>query len=200
MSKQLIVAISRECGSGGHTIAELIAGHYKVPLLDRNLLTEMCNEKNINVTNFERFDEAPRNKLLSRTVKGFSNSPEEIIAEMQFDFLKKKAAQGESFVVVGRCAETVLKGNPNLISIFVMGDMDKKIETISKLHSITRNEAYSFIRRIDKKRKFYHNTYSDVKWGDSRNYDLCINSRRLGLNSTFTVLLEYIDKRLETEK
>ena len=82
--KQLIVVISRECGSGGHTIAELIAGHYKIPLLDRNLLTEMCSEKNINVTNFEKFDDAPRNKLLSRTVKGFSNSPEEIIAEMQF--------------------------------------------------------------------------------------------------------------------
>ena len=193
----MIVAISRECGSGGHTIAELIAGHYKIPLLDRNLLTEMCNEKNINVSNLERFDEAPRNKLLSRTVKGFSNSPEEIIAEMQFDFLKKKAEQGESFVVVGRCAETVLKGNPNLISFFVLGDMDKKIDTISKLHSITKNEAYAFIRRIDKKRKFYHNTYSNVKWGDSRNYDLCINSSRMGINSTFLVMLDYIDKRME---
>ena len=185
--KQLIVAISRECGSGGHTIAELIAGHYKIPLLDRNLLTEMCSEKNINVTNFEKFDEAPRNKLLSRTVKGFSNSPEEIIAEMQFDFLKNKAQQGESFVVVGRCAETVLKGNPSLISFF---------ERISKLHSINRSEAEAFIRRIDKKRKYYHNTHSDVKWGDSRNYDLCINSCRLGLESTFSVLLEFIDKRL----
>ncbi len=163
--KQLIVVISRECGSGGHTIAELIAGHYKIPLLDRNLLTEMCSEKNINVTNFEKFDEAPRNKLLSRTVKGFSNSPEEIIAEMQFDFLKKKAEQGESFVVVGRCAETVLKGHPALISFFVLGDME-------------------------------NNTHSDVKWGDSRNYDLCINSCRLGLESTFSVLLDYIDKRL----
>lgn len=194
--KQLIVAISRECGSGGHTIAELIAGHYKIPLLDRNLLTEMCNEKNINVTNFEKFDEAPRNKLLSRTVKGFSNSPEEIIAEMQFDFLKKKAAQGESFVVVGRCAETVLKGNSALMSFFVLGDMENKIERISKLHSINRSEAEAFIRRIDKKRKYYHNTHSDVKWGDSRNYDLCINSCRLGLESTFSVLLDYIDKRL----
>ena len=194
--KQLIVVISRECGSGGHTIAELIAGHYKIPLLDRNLLTEMCSEKNINVTNFEKFDEAPRNKLLSRTVKGFSNSPEEIIAEMQFDFLKKKAEQGESFVVVGRCAETVLKGHPALISFFVLGDMENKIERISKLHSINRNEAEAFIRRIYKKRKYYHNTHSDVKWGDSRNYDLCINSCRLGLESTFSVLLDYIDKRL----
>ena len=194
--KQLIVVISRECGSGGHTIAELIAGHYKIPLLDRNLLTEMCSEKNINVTNFEKFDEAPRNKLLSRTVKGFSNSPEEIIAEMQFDFLKKKAEQGESFVVVGRCAETVLKGHPALISFFVLGDMENKIERISNLHSINRNEAEAFIRRIDKKRKYYHNTHSDVKWGDSRNYDLCINSCRLGLESTFSVLLDYIDKRL----
>mgnify|MGYP002427418949 CR=1 FL=1 len=161
---------------------------YKIPLLDRNLLTEMCSEKNINVTNFEKFDEAPRNKLLSRTVKGFSNSPEEIIAEMQFDFLKNKAQQGESFVVVGRCAETVLKGNPSLISFFVLGDMENKIERISKLHSINRSEAEAFIRRIDKKRKYYHNTHSDVKWGDSRNYDLCINSCRLGL--------EFIDKRL----
>lgn len=197
MSKQIIIAISRECGSGGHAIAEMLANHYKIPLLDRNLLQEMCSEKNINARELEKFDEAPKNIFLSRTVKGYSNSPEEIIAEMQFDFLKKKAARGESFVIVGRCAETVLKNFPSLISIFILSDMDLKIERISKFHGINKNEAENFIRRIDKKRKYYHNTYSDVKWGDSRNYDLCINTCRLGIDGTFTALIDYIDKRID---
>ena len=116
---------------------------------------------------------------------------------MQFDFLRKKAEEGASFVIVGRCAETILKGNPGLITIFVLGDMDAKIKRIAGLHLISRAEAERMIWRHDRKRKAYHNHYCEMKWGDSRNYDLCINSNKLGIERTTDTLEQYIRERMK---
>ena len=107
-----------------------------------------------------------------------------------------KANAGESFVVVGRCAETMLKYHPALVSIFVLSDWDAKVERIMRIYELTREEAESFIFRSDRKRKDYHNYYCKIKWGDSRNYDLCVNSSRLGEEETVLMLKEYIDKRI----
>ena len=196
-SKQLIIAVSREFGSGGHCIAEELARRFALPLYDRNILEEIADEKNVDSRNLEKYDELPKNHLLSRTVRGVSNSPEEQIANMQFDFLRKKAEEGASFVIVGRCAETILKGNPGLITIFVLGDMDAKIKRIAGLHLISRAEAERMIWRHDRKRKAYHNHYCEMKWGDSRNYDLCINSNKLGIERTTDTLEQYIRERMK---
>ena len=196
-SKQLIIAVSREFGSGGHCIAEELARRFELPLYDRNLLKEIADEKNVDSSNLEKYDELPKSHLFSRTVRGFSNSPEEQVANMQFDFLRKKAEEGESFVIVGRCAETILKGNPGLITIFVLGDMDAKINRIAGLHLISRAEAERMIWRHDRKRKAYHNHYCEMKWGDSRNYDLCINSNKLGIERTTDTLEQYIRERIK---
>ena len=196
-SKQLIIAVSREFGSGGHCIAEELARRFALPLCDRNILEEIADEKNVDSRNLEKYDELPKNHLFSRTVRGFSNSPEEQIANMQFDFLRKKAEEGASFVIVGRCAETILKGNPGLITIFVLGDMDAKIKRIAGLHLISRAEAERMIWRHDRKRKAYHNHYCEMKWGDSRNYDLCINSNKLGIERTTDTLEQYIRERMK---
>lgn len=196
-SKQLIIAVSREFGSGGHCIAEELAQRFALPLYDRNILEEIADEKNVDSRNLEKYDELPKNHLFSRTVRGFSNSPEEQIANMQFDFLRKKAEEGASFVIVGRCAETILKGNPGLITIFVLGDMDAKIKRIAGLHLISRAEAERMIWRHDRKRKAYHNHYCEMKWGDSRNYDLCINSNKLGIERTTDTLEQYIRERMK---
>ena len=196
-SKQLIIAVSREFGSGGHCIAEELARRFALPLYDRNILEEIADEKNVDSRNLEKYDELPKNHLFSRTVRCFSNSPEEQIANMQFDFLRKKAEEGASFVIVGRCAETILKGNPGLITIFVLGDMDAKIKRIAGLHLISRAEAERMIWRHDRKRKAYHNHYCEMKWGDSRNYDLCINSNKLGIERTTDTLEQYIRERMK---
>ena len=196
-SKQLILAVSREYGSGGHVIAEDLARRFQLPLYDRNILEEIANEKKVDSGNLEKYDEVPKSRLFSRTVRGYSNSPEEQIARMQFDFLRKKAERSESFVIVGRCAETILKGYPGLITIFVLGDLSVKIERIAAINRISRLDAERMITRYDKKRKSYHNYYCDVKWGDSRNYDLCINSSKLGIERTADTLEQYIQERMK---
>ena len=195
MDKQLIISIGREFGSGGHEIAEMLAERFELNLYDKNLLEQIANDKNLNVKNLEKYDEKPRNMWMTRTVHGYSNSAEENLANMQFEYLKKAAADGKSFVIVGRCAETILKNNPALISMFILGDWENKVERITRLYDMEREEAESFIYRQDKKRKNYHNYYCKGKWGDSRNYDISVNSSKLGEEETTQMLVEYIMKR-----
>lgn len=196
MSKQIMISISREFGSGGHEIAEKIAKDMELNLYDRNILEEIAKEKDTKLEHLEKIDEKPRNLLLSRRVQGYSNSMEENLAEMQFEYLRQKADSGESFVVVGRCSETVLKGREGLYTIFVTGDREAKIEHTMKKFNLTEKEAVAKIDRHDKSRRRYHNYYSDFKWGDSRNYDICINASRLGVEGTAELLEDYVRKSL----
>ena len=195
MAEQLIIAISREYGSGGHVIAEALAKRFNLPLYDRNLLDHIAAEKNGNIETLRKYEEKPRKLFMSRTVKGYCNSPEEVIANMQFDFLRKKAESGESFVVVGRCAETILKQYKGLISIFILADMDVKNKRVQEVRRMSQKEAQAAINRHDRSRKMYHNHYCDIKWGDSRNYDISVNSSRLGIDRTTDMLESYIRER-----
>lgn len=115
---------------------------------------------------------------------------------MQFDYLKKKAADGESFVVVGRCSETILKGTQGLVTVFVLGDPDVKAERIQKVYGVSEEEARRMMKREDWNRKSYHNYYCKGKWGDSRNYDFSINSSKLGIEKTVDILETCIRARM----
>lgn len=196
--KQVIISIGREFGSAGHEIAERIAKKFGLRLYDYHLLREIADEKKVNVAELEPYDEIPKKGFGSRTVRGYSNSPQENIAYMQFNHLKKKAAEGESFVVVGRCAEEALKEYKGLITFFILGDMDHKIERIAKLHNLSDKDAKEMIIEQDKKRKEYHNYFCEGKWGDSRNYEFSINSSKLGLDATVEMLEDYINRRIQT--
>ena len=198
MGKQLIISVGREFGSGGHVIAEELARRFELPLYDNNLLEHIAEEKEISHESLKKYDERPKNRLFSRTVRGYSNSMQENLANMQFDYLKKKAAAGESFVMVGRCSETILKGFDGLVTIFVLGDPDVKAERIRKVYGVSEEEARRMMKREDWNRKSYHNYYCKGKWGDSRNYDFSINSSRLGIEKTVDMLENCIRARMES--
>lgn len=196
MAEQVIISISREYGSEGREIAKKVAEDMGLELYDRNMLEEIAKERNIEPEILAEIDEKPRNKLLSRRVKGHSNSMEDNVAQMQFEYLRKKADEGKSFVVLGRCSETVLKDRKELISIFIVGDKEKKLQHIMDKYQLSKEEAVIKSERHDRFRRRYHNHYSDFKWGDSRNYDICINSSRLGVEGTAKILEDYIKKGL----
>ena len=193
--EQLIISVGREFGSGGRVIAEALAKRFNIPIYDRHLITEIAEKTGMTTEEIEKYNENPKHKFLSRSVRGYDNSIEYNIAEMQFEFLRKKAESGESFVVLGRCSESKLKGNPALCSLFVLADMDAKIKRIMKLYELSEDKAKSFIEKKDKKRKRYHNYYCSLHWGDSRLYDLSINSSRLGIDGTVDFLEKYIRAR-----
>ncbi|MCI9101154.1 MAG: cytidylate kinase-like family protein [Lachnospiraceae bacterium] len=194
MPQQLIISIGREYGSGGHEIAEELAERFGLHFYDKNLLKEIATEKNVDVNRLEKYDELPRS--VSRKVRGFSNSPEENIANMQFEYLRKMAENGKSFVIVGRCSETVLRDYSCMISIFILADLSYKIDRISSQQGISREKAEILINRQNKKRKDYHNYYCLKKWGHSQNYDISINSSRLGIERTANILAGYIQERM----
>ncbi len=195
MEKQLIISVGREYGSGGHEIAQRLSEHYGIQLLDHNLLDEIAAAKNMDMQHLKGLDEKHRSRLTSRTVRGYSSSLEENLYLIQFDHLRNKASSGESFVIVGRCSETILKAYDSLVSIFVLGDMDKKIDRIMKLYGLSKEQAVRRIREKDMKRRRYHNGHCDRRWGDSRNYDIAINSSKLGIDGTVKMLADYIDRR-----
>lgn len=198
MAEQLIITLGREFGSGGHEIARRLAERFSLPLLEENMLRHIAEEKGLNPERMERYDEAPRTRVFYRTVNGFSNAPEDVIAEMQFQYLRDRAAAGDSFVVVGRCAEEVLKDYPGRVSIFVLADQWFKVQRTMARGAISESEALELMSRRDRKRKSYHNQYCKGKWGDSRSYDLCINSAKLGIQGTVDLLERYIRDRIHT--
>ncbi len=195
MEKQLIISVGREYGSGGHEIAEKLAMHYGIQLLDHNLLDEIAAKKNVKMDHLKDLDEKHKNPLSSRTVRGYSSSPEENMLYLQFDYLRDKADAGESFVIVGRCSETILKQYDSLVSIFILADRNKRIERIMRLYHLTESQAIKKIREKDTNRRRYHNSFCVGKWGDCKNYDLSLNSSKLGIDGSVKLLTEYIDKR-----
>lgn len=197
MKKQFIISLGREYGSGGHVIADMLAEHYSISLYDSNMISHIAEKKNVDPETLSRYDELPKSKLFSRNVLGYSNSPSEAVANMQFEFLRDKAEKGESFVIVGRCAETALEEHEALIPIFIYADMENKIEHIAELKSLSRADARAVISVENKMRRMYHNHYCRRRWADCRSYDLCLNSSRLGFEGTVEYIIKYVDSRLE---
>ncbi len=193
--KQIIISIGREYGSAGHEIAAILAEKLNLPLYDHNLMDEISRRKNVESANLSKYDEVPRSRFFSRNVKGHNNSPEQAVAKMQFDYLRERAETGESFIVVGRCSEHLFKDYPGLISFFIGGDMDKKINRIRQVRNMTEEQAKAAIAKHDRKRKAYHDYYSESGWGDARTYDVTLNSSRLGIEETVDTMLYYIEKR-----
>lgn len=195
MEKQLLISISRAYGSGGHAIAAIIAEKLGLPLYDRNLIEQMTEEKVIKNEGFRKVDDRPHFWGMSRRVRGYSNSLEDNLMELQFDYLRKIADEGKSFVVVGRCSETALKDYDGLISIFVSGHWENRVQRIMDLQGLSKREALNKIKRVDKMRMTYHNRYGTHKWGSAIGYDLCINSSYLGVEGTAEHLEKYIEAR-----
>lgn len=193
--KQIMISISREFGTFGHHIAAMVAEDLGINLYDRTMLDEIAEEQGIDAKNLEKYNERPKLPVISRRVRGYSNSMEDALFQMQSDFLQKKANLGESFVVVGRCAETVLRGREGLITIFILGDELTKLQDVKEKYELSDKEALKKMRQHDLERKAYHNRHSVIKWGDSRGYDLCINGSKLGIDKTVELIENYIEER-----
>jgi cytidylate kinase len=192
MSQQRIISISREYGCNGHDIAQKLAEVLKLPLYDKKMLDDVAKENNVDADLLQHFDEKSRNPLLSRRVGEHNNSIEDYVANIQFDYLKKKAEEGESFVVIGRCSDYILKDYP-LVSVFISGDMDKKIKNVMLEKSVNEDEAENLVKKYDKKRKQYHNSYCESQWGVPGEYDICINSSRIDVDTAVELINSFLN-------
>ena len=203
MKGNLVITIGRQCGSGGKRIGEIVAQKLGVKCYDKELLTLAAKNSGLCEELFETHDEKPTSSFLYSLVMdtysmGYSNSAymdmplNHKIFLAQFDTIKKLADE-ESCVIVGRCADYALAEYPNVVSVFVTGNDEERIEYLKQLYKVETAKAKDIMVKTDKKRASYYNYYSSKKWGDSRSYDLCINSSVLGVEGTVKLITQYIE-------
>ena len=199
MDKQIIITLSREHGSGGHYIARMIADELGIKLYDKDSIEEEIASCGYSEELIRRMDEKPVNFFASRRIGKYSNSLEVNVAEKTFEMLRSKAAGGESFLIIGRCGDQVLRDDPHCVSLFIGADRPAKLDRIVAKKGLTPEQAIEEMREVDRSRKAYHNYYCDLKWGDARGYDLTVKSNVLGLEGTAKMLIRYIRDFMEQE-
>jgi cytidylate kinase len=197
---QLLITVGREYGSGGREIAEKLGQRLGIMVYDRNMLDELQQRYGFDRDVLVRSEESPVNVLFSRKIRGFSSSVEEVVARREFELIDEKAEEGQSFIVVGRCAEQVLKNRPNLHTFFIRGQENVKCHRVMQRYNLSQDDALAKMHRMDHQRKAYHNYYCDGKWGDSRNYDLCVNSSALGIDGTVELLAQFLQLNQKKEE
>lgn len=202
-----IYTIGREFGSGGYTVAKLLAERLGVKIYDKELLTQAAKESGFCEEIFVNNDEKPTSSFLYSLVMdtysggGYSSASflgmplNQKVFLAQFDTIKKLAEQ-ESCVIVGRCADYALAGNPDCVNIFIRADKADRVRRVSQRESVTENKAKELIQKSDKQRASYYNYYTSKKWGDSSSYDLCINTSRVEPEDCVDIILEF-RKRLK---
>ena len=200
MKGNLVVTIGRQCGSGGKRIGEAVAERLGIKCYDKELLTLAAKNSGLCEELFETHDEKPTSSFLYSLVMdtysmGYSNSAyldmplNHKVFLAQFDSIKKLADE-ESCVIVGRCADYALAEYPNVASVFITGNDEDRIEYLTQLYKVEPTKAKDIMVKTDKKRASYYNYYSSKKWGDSRSYDLCINSSSVGIDGAVEMILE----------
>ncbi len=190
-----IITIGRQYGSGGREIAKLLASRLDIPLYDKEILTEAAKSSGFSEQTFEMFDESKESMLYYALTTGSMYGmelplPVQLCLE-QFRAIGEVAQKGPC-IIVGRCANYVLRDQPNVLSIFIHAPKVKRIDRICRLQNMTDAEAEKQIRITDKRRAAYYQHYTDWKWGDAEGYDLSINSAKTGIGGAVNLIEQYI--------
>ena len=196
--KKFVIAISRQFGCGAHEISEKLSKQLSVPVYDKEIIKLSATESGIDENIFQFYDERPsRSFLYSLMSDGYAavtNSPgtlEDKVFLYQYDTIKKVAE--ENCIIVGRCADYILRENDALFSVFLYADMDYRRARVIDTYGIDAKDAVKEIRATDKKRARFHDFYSDSKWGDATSYDLCINVARFGVDGAVDLIIRSIN-------
>lgn len=195
MDKQIIIAINRECGAGGQEIATKLGEKLGIRVYDSNIIEKVAEELGTSVEELAKYDEKSRNVVFARQVGNFYNSNEDITAENQFNFLKERAKEGESFIVLGRCTDIIFRDDARLVSVYVTSEIEKRIPVVMERESLSEKEAKALIQKTDKRRQAYHDSHTEkLNWCDARCYDLCIDALKIGIDGAVDVIAEYVKR------
>ncbi|MGN0335157.1 MAG: AAA family ATPase [Lachnospiraceae bacterium] len=204
--KHLVITIARHYGSGGRTVGLMLAKELGIHCYDREILRMASDESGISEQLFEKADERLKNNLfrISKNVyKGQLISPKSgdfVSDENLFNYqakVIKELAESESCIIVGRCADYVLKDHPDVTRIYVYADEKFCLERSKEFLGMMDDdkEVQKFIEKTDKFRGDYYKYYTGKDWDDARNYDLCLNSGVLGFEKTVEEIKAYLRVR-----
>ena len=193
--KNIIITLSREYGSGGRYLGKLLANKLGINLYDKEFITKMAEETGLSeeyVKNNEQKRDVLAN-LNNEYYYGLNNSDELFIKESE---MIKDVASKESCVIVGRCADFILKDNKNVLKIFVYSNMKDKINRATKYYGMNEETAEKEISRIDKLRANHYKYYTGNTWKDFTNYDICINSDALGIEKSADFIADIVKEKI----
>jgi len=205
MAQGMVITIGRQFGSGGRQVGKLLAEKLGIPYYDKELLAEAAKDSGICQEIFEDHDEKPTRSLLFSLVTGmqmrgdagsmYMDMPlNHKIFLAQFDAIRRIASEGPC-VIVGRCADYVLKDREDAVSVFVKADIEQRMERAVARYGVDPQKAEETVRKADKQRASYYNYYATANWGDVNNYDLCVDTGKLGIEGTVDLLMDYLALR-----
>lgn len=208
MSKKVIVTIARQYGSGGREIGEKIAEILNIPLYDKQLITDAAAKGNLNEEIIRSADESAANSLLYTLAMGsnhygtamhfgYKMPLNDKLFILQSEVIKGYAEAG-SCVIIGRCADYVLKDDHDVFRIFIYGDLEHRQARVKERHpEIKPSQIIDVINKTDKRRASYYNFYTGNKWGKYDNYDMAVNSSTFGIEETAKIIAAAVQKLIE---
>lgn len=200
--KKTLITISRQFGSGGREIGQKLAKELNIPFYDKELLELAAKESGIDKELFETEGESTSRGFHLLAAMGYTlGSPITSINEMslndrmflvQSEVIESIAMQGPA-VIVGRCADYVLKDHPECINVFIHANMRSRIERAKTSYEVDGDDIEKEIEKIDKRRANYYNYYTDKKWGKVENYHLSIDSSRFGVDECVSAIKQLVE-------
>lgn len=193
----MIITIGRQHGSSGREIARLLAEKLNYKCYDKEIVDEAANHSDFSRDLIDAFDEKRMSAFILHAGGYGLNENFRLnmqVVSAQFEAMRNIAEKGNC-IFVGRCADYILRDHDDLISVFILGDMDERLKCLERRQGLDEVEARKKIKEVDKDRSSFYRYYSDQTWGDAQNYDMCINSSKLGVEGTVQVILDYIKVR-----
>ena len=192
----MIITIGRQHGSNGHNIGMLLSEELHIPCYSKEILDRAAENSSFSREIFKSYDEKRVSTFIAPSPhyfgmdEGFRLNMQ--IASAQFDAVRALAEEGDA-VFVGRCADYILRHRSDLVRVFIMADRDFRIRTLMARKGISEDQAKKLMKEVDKDRASYYRYYTDQIWGESGNYDLCLNSAHIGTAGAAQVIKSYID-------
>lgn len=206
MSCNKIITITRQYGSGGHEIGKMLSERLDIGFYDKELISLAAKESGTAPEIFAEADEKTANSLLYSLSTGLYNygngfstggmgdlPVNDRLYILQHKIIKEKAEQ-ERFVVVGRCADYMLRHFDNVVKVYIYADIDARVKRAVDRHEINPSRAKQAVLKADKNRANYYSFYSGQKWGAPGNYDLCLNTTKLDVEQAVNILEGYINQ------
>ena len=192
----MIITIARQHGSSGREIAQELSKQLGVRCFDKEIVDEAAENSSICKELIDSFDEKRVSPFILQSTQypsmNYGLGLNIQVASAQFDVIRNLADKGDC-IFVGRCADYILRERKDLTRVFIMGEQSEKIKCIMNRQAVTEAEAKKKIKQVDKDRSSYYKYYTDQIWGESSNYDLCINSSKIGVEGSVNVIRAYIE-------
>lgn len=198
MEKHVVICIGRQFGSGGQEIGEGLSKKLGIPLFDKEILKKAAADSGIVEEMFEKADEMPTNSFLYTLSMGghghamsFPGYGDYLTNDKLFLFQSntiREMAEKESCIFIGRCADYILRERADMLSVFIHAPLAHRVEYLQRKRSMSVDEARALIKKSDRQRANYYNFYADGDWGAADNYDIAINSGKLGIERAVEVL------------